>query len=126
MLLRLCTLFAICLLLACSAENDKKSESEDHLQMVQVDFDESKWKTKQGWDYPYREQMLNDILYNDDFRKLKSSEVLKLLGEPDRVNENFMYYQISQKRLILWPLHTRTMVIKFREDESIEWIKMNE
>lgn len=90
-------------------------------------FAKSKWTTREGKDYPYREKMVNDILYNDTIRTLKKDEILALLGEPtyDRKDTNYLYYMIDQKRLGPWPLHTTSMVIKFSGNE-VEWIKIHE
>ncbi len=91
-------------------------------------FDQEKWRTMAGEDYPYREQMLKDVVYNDTIRSLNRQEILDLLGEPSyyRADTNFLYYTISQKRLGKWPLRTKTMVVKFSERDSIEWIKIAE
>jgi len=91
-------------------------------------FDKAKWNAKNGADYPYRDKMVNDIVYNDTIRTLDKIEILDLLGEPSyyRNNKNFLYYTIKQKRLISWPLHTKSMVIKLSEDNTIEWIKIHE
>ncbi len=88
-------------------------------------FDKAKWKTKEGEDYPYRESMLKDVVYNDTVRTLNREEVIDLLGEPDRMNEGHLYYLISQKRIASWPLHKKFMVIKVSSD-TIEWIKVHE
>jgi len=126
MLLRFTTLLLICILLSCNTESDTKPSKTEELQETTIAFDKIKWKEKKGFNYPHREEMLDHILYNDDFRKLNESEVLEMLGEPDRINESHLYYQITQKRLGIWPLHTKTMVIKFGEDEVMEWIRINE
>jgi len=126
MLLRLSTILLLICCCACGQENDKSLKKKEPLVQEEIKFDKAKWAFKKGLDYPHREEMLEDVLYSDEIRKLKAVEVLELLGEPDRVNENFVYYQITQKRLGVWPLHTRSMVIKFKDDESVEWIKLNE
>jgi len=94
---------------------------------IEMAFDKTKWQTKDGKDYLYRDKMLNDVVYNDTIRELNKNEVLELLGKPSwyRDNKNFLYYMITQKRLFSWPLHTKTMVIKLREDDTIEWIKIH-
>lgn len=108
----------ICML-ACSPEQGEKEAKK-------TTFDPEKWSIKKGQDYPYREQMYLDIAYNDTVRTLSKTELTALLGEPDRIQEGHLYYQISQSRLGFWPLHTRTLVIKVKEDDSIEWIKIHE
>ncbi len=119
------SVFVIVVFLACSekgGENYDKGSVKPSSEMV---FDKTKWQVKEGKDYPFREKMLNDVVYNDTIRSLNKTQILKLLGNPDRINENYFYYRVAQIRLIVWPLHTTTMVIKFKEDSGIEWIKIH-
>ena len=92
----------------------------------QVSFNSQKWKTKNDSGYPYREEMVNSVLYSDSIRTLRKPEVLALLGEPDRTNENHYYYLIDQSNLGLWTLHSSSIVIKFNEQDSVEWIRLHE
>jgi hypothetical protein len=117
-------LFLSCL--ACNNINEEKPEKTDNTTKVEIGFDRTKWATKDGTDYPYRDKMLNDIVYNDSLRALNQDEILDLLGQPDRTNENYLYYTIAQKRLGFWPLQTKTMVIKFSEKNTINWIKIHQ
>jgi outer membrane protein assembly factor BamE (lipoprotein component of BamABCDE complex) len=114
-------------LLACSAEKEEKTELLDNEIIVEGSFDKSKWRVKEGKDYPFREQMLDAVVYNDTIRSLNKDEVLDLLGEPSyyRNNENFLYYTIAQKRIGLWPLYTKTMIVKLTEENNIDWIKVH-
>ena len=93
---------------------------------TEAKFDKTKWDVKEDSEYPYREQMLHDIVYNDAIRELTKDELLDLLGKPDRSNKGNLYYMISQKKLGFWPIKTKTLVIKLKEDNSIEWIKIHE
>ncbi|MFC2107706.1 hypothetical protein ACFLRY_05175 [Bacteroidota bacterium] len=111
---------------SCNTTKDEKPDKESSISESDTIFDKTKWRVKDGSDYPYRDQMLHDIVYNDTVRSLNENEIIELLGEPDRINEGFLYYMISQKRIGFWPLHTRTLVIKISEDTSIEWIKIHE
>ena len=111
---------------ACSTESEYRTGIVSPGTKSGVKFDKTKWRVREGLDYPYRNEMLNDIVYNDTVRTLNKNEVLDLLGEPDRSNEGYLYYLIAQKRLGYWPLHTRTMVIKLSDDRTIEWIKIHE
>ena len=91
---------------ACNTEQKETSDQENTGPKTEITFDKTKWMTMDGKDYPYRDQMLNDIVYNDTVRGLERDEILELLGEPDRSNEGFLYYMIAQKRLGFWPLQT--------------------
>ncbi len=112
--------------LACITEKDEKSGLIDHWTKAEITFDKTKWRVKEGMDYPYRVHMLNSIVYNDTVRALYKAELLDLLGDPDRRNDSYLYYTISQRRLGFWPLHTKTLVIKLSEDSTIDWIKIHE
>ena len=109
------------LYLACNDSSNNESLNQD------IAFNETKWKTKEGMDYPYRESMLNDLVYNDDFRKLKTNELIDLLGQPDyyREDSSYLYYRIDETRLAYWKLHTKTLVIKTAEDSTITWMKIH-
>ena len=120
--------FIIIALIACEscAHSSSDSAAISGKTEVKVKFNKSKWDVKKGSDYPYREQMVNDLVYNDTIRSLNKKNILSLLGEPDRVNENYLYYMIAQKRLGFWPIHTKTLVLKFSVKDSVEWIRIHE
>ena len=94
-----------------------------------VVFDKDKWLEHQGDYYPFRDEMLESILYTDLVRSLDKSEIINLLGEPTyyRENKNFLYYLIKKKTLLgIWTLHTKTLVVKLKDDKTVEWIKIHE
>ena len=118
----------VVIFLICLGCNRGSEIATDDLQSTTAEakFDKTKWGTKEDSKYPYREQMLHDIIYNDTIRELTKDALLELLGEPDRSNKGHLYYMISQKKLGFWPIKTKTLVIKLTEDNSIEWIKIHE
>lgn len=118
------------LLLGFNCRSKHKNYSENMLGKPESEriFNREKWQTKKGKDYPFREKMLNDVLYNDTVRTLHRNELLKMFGEPSyyREDSSYLHYIIKQKRLFSWPLHTKVMVIKCSDDNSVEWIKVHE
>lgn len=124
--IKLITLLLLLGCIACNTETKNNSDSAEQETVNEIAFDPIQWNVKDGKDYPYREQMLNNTLYNESLRMLKKDEIIDLLGEPDRINEGHLYYTISQKRLGYWPLHTKSMVIKLSADNTIDWIKVHE
>lgn len=120
--------FLIICFISCSNKRVDYSENMETKPQSELVFDKTKWQKKEGKDYPFREKMLNDVVYNDTIRALNKSQIIDLLGEPSwkRDNENFLYYMVSQKRLFSWPLHTTTLVIKLNTNDTIEWIKIHE
>ncbi len=93
---------------------------------TEIPFDKSKWKVKKGWGYAYRNEMLSDLMNDPEVRKLKGNELLDLLGAPDRRNGEYLYYLIEQKRAVILPLHTKTLVIKLDLDSTTQWMKIHE
>jgi hypothetical protein len=118
----ICSLF----LFACTSDSTNSDIFDIDESEVKILFNKEKWGTQQGFDYPYRSQMVEDVLYNDTIRDLSQDEILTLLGAPSKSTDGHLYYRISQKRLGAWPLSTRTLVFKFKEDQSVEWIKLHE
>ncbi len=113
--------FILLLLLACTACNNNEKES-----IKQEKFNKEKWSIKSGDNYPFRDDMLNNVLHNDSIRKLNRVEIIELLGRPDKDRDSFLYYRVNEEKLGILTLHTKTMVIKFTGDSSIEWIKLHE
>jgi len=119
------TLLLLSCCLTCNTDKGETPDSAAKGAISEVKFNKTQWGTKEGSDYPYRDKMLKDIVYNDTIRTLNKGEIIKLLGNPDKIVEDHLYYMIVQKRLGFLPLHTKTMVIKLQEDNSIEWIKIH-
>ena len=117
-------MFIFCI--ACTNTSKDKTNETDNETATEISFDKTKWRTKKGRDYPYRDLMVNEIVYNDTVRMKNKDGILELLGEPDRINDGHLYYMIAQKRLGFWPLHTKTLVIKLSNDSTINWIKIHD
>ena len=110
---------------ACNNDGKNRSENVNQQTEANTPFDKTKWGVKEGNKYPYREQMLDAVLYSDSIRTLKENEIIDLLGPPDNIKENHLYYKITENRFGMWTLSTKTIVIKLSEDDSVDWIKMH-
>ena len=113
---------------ACKGEKAEEKPQKSYDAATEMAFDKEKWNIKEGEDYLYRDNMLKDVVYNDTIRSLNKIEILDLLGEPSyyRENEQFLYYRITEKNLGSMTLKTKTMVIKFVDENTIDWIKIHE
>ncbi len=116
--------FVLCL--ACSSDLKNYEEGMQEKPVSEMAFDKPKWQVKEGRKYPFRDMMVNDVVYSDSIRTLQKPQILSLLGEPDRSNDNYIYYLIKQERLVFWPLHSKFMVVKFNDDSTIEWIRIHQ
>lgn len=108
---------------ACNKEGKNNSVNIEHQSATEIPFDKTKWGVKEGKKYPYRELMLDAVLYSDSIRTLKEDKIIDLLGSPDYTKDNHLYYRIKENRFGAWTLSTKTIVIKLTEDGSVDWIK---
>ena len=81
---------------------------------------------KKDGEYPWRALMLDDLMHHDSIRALNQNELISLLGEPTRINENHLYYRIDESSLGNWTLHTQTLVIKYADEDSLVWMKIHQ
>jgi len=91
-----------------------------------IELNKVNWNKKEADDYLYRELLIDSVIENKELRSLGQNELLNVLGEPNRMENNHLYYTISQKKLGFWPLNQKTLVIKYSESDTITWIKIHE
>ena len=123
------SLLLLLCLTACMEEGNSERSGETMTEIKSVEdsvFDKTKWRTKEGEDYPFRDEMLHDLVYVQQLKGLKKDELIQLLGEPDRSNKGFLYYRVEQKKLGLWPIHTTTLVIELSEDSIVKTRRIHE
>ncbi len=124
---RMYLILALLPLSAISCRHDATEVSDQEVfEVTDRQFDQELWGIKQGYNYPYREQMLKDVVYDETIRLLKKEQLLEVLGEPDRVQQDYLYYRVTEKRLWFWTLHTKTLVIKLTTEGTVDWIKIHE
>jgi hypothetical protein len=91
-------------------------------------FDKEKWTVKKENKYVYRNAMVKDLMENRKLHGTKRDSVLNVLGAPNRQDTGYLFYTVDQRFLAntLFPIHTKTMVIHFRKDSTVEWVKIHE
>ena len=91
-------------------------------------FDKTKWLIQEEKKYPYRNRMLKDLLDHQKLHGLKKAQVIDLLGQPNRTDTGYLFYTVDQKFFAntTFPLHVKTLVIKFGKDSLVEWRKIHE
>ena len=112
----LVTLFLICCFSCKNKTNENAPEK----------FDKRKWTIEENNKYPYRDKMLNDLVYNIKLKGFKKDSVISLLGKPNRTDTNYLFYLVNQDLLgNVLPFNTKFLVIKFKND-TVEWRKIKE
>lgn len=113
-------LLLLCLLFCSACNNKDKTSAPD------IKFERTKWDTKDGLNYSYRKQMINDLLDNYKWAGIKKDSVLNLLGEPDSIEEDiFMLYHYDQKHLGSFVLSTQSLVIQLDPDSTVKLARRN-
>ena len=102
-----------------------KNKSEQH---SQEKFDKIKWAANDGKVYQYRNNMLNDLVYNQNLKGLKYDNVIDMLGQPDRTDNGHLFYTIVKEYLANTDVivHSKSLVIKLAKDSTVEWRKIHE
>lgn len=115
--------FVICLIsflsLICGC-NNKKADANSQLK-----FDKVKWQTKEDEAYPYRNKMLDDLIDSVNLKGIQYDSLINILGQPDRVNDGHLYYNISRNEIGVVTLSTKTFVIKLNPDSTVQWRKIH-
>src|SRR5688572_25408591 len=114
--------FAAILMIVCACNNQGRQSGAN---LPGEKFDPVKWKIKEGEDYPFREKMVKDLVYNVTLKGTKHEQLIQLLGPPDRVDSSYLFYRVFQKRINFFPLSTKTLVIKLTKDSTVEWRKIH-
>ena len=109
--------------LACSCHHNNKEAG-----VAEEKFDKAKWAIKNEKTYPYRDKMLKDLIADRRLTGIKRDSILNMLGEPTRTDSNYLFYTVAQEFLgkIPVPLHTKSLVIKFTGDSTVQWVKIHE
>lgn len=110
----------VCVILTISGIRDSNRKPE-----TVMAFDAAKWKTKKGDDYPFRNKMYLDLLTNAKLKRLKKESVIEMLGEPDRMDSDYLFYRINQEHIGFFPLHTKTLIVKLSNDSTANKVMLH-
>ncbi len=76
--------------------------------------------------YSYRDEMLDDLVYNVKLKGLTKQQVIAMLGEPERTNDGHLYYEVLSEEVGSFPLHKKFLVIKLDKNNVVEWRKIKD
>lgn len=109
------------LMVICASCNKKKN-----VPLPDIKFERAKWEIKGELNYTYRKQMINDLLTNYQWPGLKKDSVLKILGNPDGIEEDvFMLYHYDQKYIGSFVLSTKSFVVQLAPDSTVVMARTN-
>lgn len=90
-------------------------------------FDAVLWLVKDTeGNYAHREEMLDNLVYKVTLKGLPKEEIIKMLGEPERTDNNHLFYEVSSKQVGAFPLHKKFLVIKLDKNNTVEWRKIKD
>ena len=92
---------------------------------TEVKFDKEKWLTKDGQAYPYRNDMLGNLIDSVTLKGIRYDSLINILGQPDRIDNGHLFYNIYRKEVVGFTLGTKTFVIKLNPDSTVEWRKIH-
>ena len=97
---------------ACSNKDEVKAD---------IKFERAKWDIKDDDIYTYRKQMVNDLLTNYKWAGIKKDSVIKLLGEPDEIEEDtFLIYNFNQSPFGFAPFSSKQFIIELAADSTVK------
>lgn len=113
-------LFLLILLFCSACSNNNNAPNTD------IKFERTKWNIKDDDSYIYRKQMVNDLINNYKWAGIKKDSVIKLLGEPNEIEDNiFMLYNVNQNGFGFFPLSTKELVIELTADSTVKQARKN-
>lgn len=118
---RLLLIFALLLLISCDSI------------IPSAKFDRKRWDEKEDWDYPYRNEMADDLVKHHKLKGLTYKQLIDSLGgaEENMTDKNGVkdgvYYQLLMDfGSDIDPVHTRYLVIKLSKDSIVTGYKIEE
>ena len=91
-------------------------------------FDSEKWKIEGDLkSYPFREAMLDDIIKNKKFIGLNSIQIRESLGQPNRIEDGYIFYSITTDYgSDIDPVDTKDLILTVDKDSIIVNVRVIE
>ncbi len=82
-------------------------------------FDKTKWQQKDDQGYIYRDQMANDLIKNQTLEGLKKEDAISLLGNPDKIDQNVLTYELLEQKAYGFQLNKKIMILYIEKDSTV-------
>lgn len=94
----------------------------------EMEFDSIKWYEDPYSFYPYRKNMVNDLMKNHLKEGMTYKQLTDLIGQPENIanlNSNSVAYSILEKHgLNIDPVETKTLIIELTKDSLVRNYKL--
>ena len=95
-----------------------------------IPFDRTQWNLKDDLRFPYREQMLNDLMRNHPLKGMNMDQLTELLGVPEKNvlgSQGEIYYEIRTKYdMDIHPTETKMLVFILDDNRIVTGFKVKE
>lgn len=110
-------LLIICLFLGTSCQRD-----------LGIKFNKAGWNTKDDFDYPNRELMVNDLVKNHQLKGLTYQQLLDSVGQLslDTATHEGYYDIVIDFGSDIDPVYTKDLVVKFNKDSVVTGFEIKE
>ncbi len=112
--MRYLVILLIVFVLACADDKPPKNQPP----AIEETFTSQGWKQVVDGEFPNREKMLGSLMASDTLRGMNRGDILELLGDPLREENNHMFYRIREDKIGLMTLRTRTLVIALKDGKA--------
>jgi hypothetical protein len=93
-----------------------------------IRFDKKGWSQKEDWNYPQRENMVNDLIKHHQLKGLSYKQLTDPLGEPENFPDTSgIHYQLLMDfGDDIDPVHTKYLVFKLTKDSVVSGYRIKE
>lgn len=84
-----------------------------------IRFDKIKWQLKDDQGYTYRDHMATDLITNRTLEGLKRADVLNLLGNPNKNDQNYLFYDLLEEKAYGFSLNKKVMLVYIGADSVV-------
>ena len=92
-------------------------------------FDKDKWAYRGDMEFPYREEIITDLLENHHLKGVSYSQLMNTLGTPDQIelaNHKVYYDILTEYGSDIDPIHNKLLEVSLSNDSIVIGYKIRE
>jgi hypothetical protein len=106
----------LCTTCSCKDKQDKSPKAD-------IVFDRQKWDIREGFNYTYRSQMVNDLLKNHQWIGMTKDSLVLKLGKPNTIEVDRVYLYYYKDESLLGGAMSSHKAISFEIDPGTNQVK---